>query len=91
MKNREMYDADTWKPKKGLTTEEAVADLDSALRRVGIILPSLGVDPVSGASKLPYPLVSLGRCNLLVAARLADVLRTVPEPEPESDEAEAIT
>ncbi|MFM9699236.1 hypothetical protein [Streptomyces europaeiscabiei] len=57
------------------TTEEAVEQLDQALRGVGIVLPSLRVDPVTGASELPYPLVELGCCNLQVAADLAAVLR----------------
>ncbi|UJV46790.1 hypothetical protein CVT30_24525 [Streptomyces sp. AMCC400023] len=61
------------------STEDAVAQLDQALRGVGIILPSLRVDPVTGASELPYPLVELGRCNLQVAAKLAGVLRKAAE------------
>lgn len=61
------------------STEEAVEQLDHALRGVGIVLPSLRVDPVTGASELPYPLVELGRCNLQVAANLAAVLRKAAE------------
>ncbi|MDX3137035.1 hypothetical protein PV367_46265 [Streptomyces europaeiscabiei] len=61
------------------TTEEAVERLDQALRGVGIVLPSLRVDPVTGASELPYPLVELGCCNLQVAADLAAVLRDAAE------------
>jgi hypothetical protein len=57
------------------STEEAVERLREALRGVGVVLPSLRVDPVTGASREPFPLVDLGRCNLLVAARLAAVLR----------------
>jgi hypothetical protein len=57
------------------STEDAVEQLDQALRGVGIVLPSLRVDPVTGASELPYPLVELGCCNLQVAADLAAVLR----------------
>ncbi|MBZ3907985.1 hypothetical protein [Streptomyces griseiscabiei] len=61
------------------STEEAVAQLDHALRGVGIVLPSLRVDPITGASELPYPLVELGCCNLQVAANLAAVLRKAAE------------
>ncbi|EMF51164.1 hypothetical protein GTY82_30320 [Streptomyces sp. SID5476] len=61
------------------TTEEAVEQLDRALRGVGIVLPSLRVDPITGASELPYPLVELGCCNLQVAADLAAVLREAAE------------
>lgn len=66
-------------PILALTTEEAVEQLDQALRGVGIILPSLGVDPVTGASDKPFPLVQLGCCNMTVAARLAAVLRKAAE------------
>ncbi|MFH8771747.1 hypothetical protein ACIF83_18005 [Streptomyces sp. NPDC085866] len=58
------------------TAEEAVEQLRVALHDVGIVLPSLGIDPVTGASGHPYALVSLGRCNLGVASRLAAALRT---------------
>lgn len=61
------------------STEEAVEQLDHALRGVGIVLPSLRVDPVTGASELPFPLVELGCCNLQVAANLAAVLRKAAE------------
>ncbi|MGW0822073.1 hypothetical protein [Streptomyces sp. NPDC002845] len=57
------------------STEEVVEELREALRGVGIGLPSLGVDPVTGASDRPFPLVELGRCNVRVAAQLAAVLR----------------
>ncbi|MFF1439947.1 hypothetical protein [Streptomyces sp. NPDC058295] len=40
-----------------------------------IILPSLRIDPVSGAHGDPHALVDLGRCNLGVASRLAAALR----------------
>jgi hypothetical protein len=61
------------------STEEVVERLDQALRGVGIILPSLRVDPLTGASELPDALVDLGRCNIQVASRLADVLRKAAE------------
>ncbi|MCW7942356.1 hypothetical protein AAW14_09975 [Streptomyces hygroscopicus] len=57
------------------TAEEAVERLRSALHDVGIVLPSLRIDPVTGAQGDPYALVDLGRCNLRVASRLADALR----------------
>ncbi|MEU0336600.1 hypothetical protein [Streptomyces sp. NPDC006193] len=57
------------------TTEEAVEHLRTALQGLGIVLPSLRVDPVSAANGEPYALVDLGRCNLGVASRLAAALR----------------
>ncbi|MEU1401402.1 hypothetical protein ABZ471_03375 [Streptomyces sp. NPDC005728] len=57
------------------SADEAVERLRAALHGVGIILPSLRVDPVSGAHGHPYALVCLGRCNLGVASRLAAALR----------------
>nr|WP_202426122.1 hypothetical protein [Streptomyces sp. HUCO-GS316] len=46
-----------------------------ALVGVGVVLPSLAVDPVTGASEEPFALVDLGRCNVRTAERLASVLR----------------
>lgn len=57
------------------STEEVVERLREALRAAGVVLPSLRVDPVTGASAEPFPLVELGRCNVLVASRLAAALR----------------
>ncbi len=57
------------------SADEAVERLRAALRDVGIVLPSLRVDPVTGAQGHPYALVDLGRCNLGVASRLAAALR----------------
>ncbi|WP_052230067.1 hypothetical protein [Streptomyces sp. CT34] len=54
--------------------EQVTAELDSALRAVGVTLPSLCVDPVSAASTFMAPLVELGRCNVETAQRLAEVL-----------------
>jgi hypothetical protein len=65
----------TWNYRPARTTEEAVEQLRAALHGVGIILPSLRVDPVSFAGQEPYALVDLGCCNLVVASRLAAVLR----------------
>ena len=57
------------------STEEVVESLRSALGGVGLVLPSLAVDPVTGASDEPFALVDLGRCNVRTAERLASVLR----------------
>ncbi|MFG2791576.1 hypothetical protein [Streptomyces sp. NPDC048419] len=56
-------------------TEEVVETLRAALVGVGVVLPSLTVDPVTGASDEPFALVDLGRCNTRTAERLASVLR----------------
>ncbi|MFE5032284.1 hypothetical protein [Streptomyces sp. NPDC056683] len=56
-------------------TEEVVETLRLALRGAGVVLPSLCVDPVTGASDEPFALVELGRCNVRVAERLASVVR----------------
>lgn len=63
------------------STEEVVAQLRTALKGVGIVLPSLRVDPVTGASEEPFALVALGRCNVRTAVRLADVLRACAPDE----------
>ncbi|MER6558494.1 hypothetical protein ABT300_12215 [Streptomyces sp. NPDC001027] len=57
------------------TVQEAVEQLRAALGGAGIVLPSLRIDPVSGAHGDPYALVDLGRCNLVVASRVAAALR----------------
>ncbi|MFE2068490.1 hypothetical protein ACFXDH_39990 [Streptomyces sp. NPDC059467] len=57
------------------STEEVVESLRLALRGAGVVLPSLGVDPVTGAGDEPFALVELGRCNVRVAERLASVVR----------------
>ncbi|MFJ9908599.1 hypothetical protein ACIRVK_38050 [Streptomyces sp. NPDC101152] len=57
------------------STEEVVETLREALVGVGVVLPSLTVDPVTGASDEPFALVDLGRCNSRTAERLASVLR----------------
>lgn len=56
-------------------TEEVVESLRLALRGAGVVLPSLCVDPVTGAGDEPFALVELGRCNVRVAERLASVIR----------------
>ncbi|MFC3573125.1 hypothetical protein ACFOZ0_07500 [Streptomyces yaanensis] len=63
------------------STEEVVESLRVALERVGVVLPSLCVDPVTGASQEPFALVELGRCNVQTAQRLADVLCSMPVGE----------
>jgi hypothetical protein len=57
------------------STDEVVESLRDALVGVGVVLPSLCVDPVTGASDEPFALVELGRCNVRTAERLASVLR----------------
>ena len=49
----------------------------AATSRQSAPLPSLGVDPISGASDEPFALVLLGRCNVRTATRLAAVLEGV--------------
>ncbi|MFE0349051.1 hypothetical protein [Streptomyces griseoluteus] len=56
------------------TADRAVERLRAALRDVGIVLPSLRVDPVTELYGGRNTLVDLGSCNLDVAARLAAVL-----------------
>jgi hypothetical protein len=48
--------------------------LREALGRVGVRLPSLGVDLVTYADPTAPPLVELGRCNLATARRLTAAL-----------------
>ncbi|KOV97786.1 hypothetical protein ADK65_24490 [Streptomyces sp. NRRL B-1140] len=63
------------------STEEIVKSLRDALAGVGVVLPSLGVDPVTGASDEPFALVDLGRCNVRTAEHLTEVLRSLPVTE----------
>ncbi|AJT65300.2 hypothetical protein T261_3635 [Streptomyces lydicus] len=51
----------------------------AALKQVGIVLPSLGVDPIWLSDAWPRALVELGRCNLETAHRLIDVLKRAAE------------
>ncbi|WP_329174434.1 hypothetical protein OG754_17560 [Streptomyces decoyicus] len=55
---------------KRAEAEAACAELAAALKRTGIVLPSLGVDPVSYGYAQPRPLIELGRCNLETTHRL---------------------
>ncbi|MCS0601438.1 hypothetical protein NX794_09380 [Streptomyces sp. LP11] len=54
--------------------EETLEELRSALAKAGLVLPSLGLDPVSLAREAPCPLVELGRCSVETARRLAVAL-----------------
>ncbi|WP_438488049.1 hypothetical protein [Streptomyces sp. S186] len=54
--------------------ETVLTELREALARAGIILPSLGLDPVSYAHRSMPPLVELGRCNMDTARRLVKAL-----------------
>ncbi|MFC4493025.1 hypothetical protein ACFPA8_02605 [Streptomyces ovatisporus] len=55
--------------------EAARDELRRALAEADILLPSLGLDPVTfGCDHLP-PLVDLGRCSPSVARKLAAALR----------------
>lgn len=59
-----------------LKEAEAVRkELDKALNAVGVILPSLRVDPLAYADEHPRPLVELGRCNLMTARKITAALR----------------
>ncbi|NJP51628.1 hypothetical protein HCJ93_16515 [Streptomyces sp. SBST2-5] len=51
--------------------EEVVKELRAALAKAGIVLPSLGLDPVSLAREAPCPLVDSGRCPVETDRRLA--------------------
>ncbi|MFF0726148.1 hypothetical protein [Streptomyces sp. NPDC004134] len=55
----------------GLACEE----LRAALTAAGVVLPSLGLDPVSCSGSAPLGLIDLGRCNIATARALAAVLR----------------
>lgn len=54
-------------------------ELAVVLKRAGIVLPSLGVDPVWLGHVRPRVLVELGRCNLETAHRLVAVLKRVTD------------
>ncbi|WP_328539132.1 hypothetical protein [Streptomyces sp. NBC_00344] len=70
----------TWEyGSSGLSIRDAEAardELRAALAAVDVLLPSLGLDPVSLASSYLPPLVDLGRCNPSVARQLAAALRS---------------
>ncbi|WP_181786384.1 hypothetical protein [Streptomyces phytophilus] len=54
---------------------EACDELREALGAVGVVLPSLGLDPVSCTGAAPLGLIDLGRCNIATARALAAALR----------------
>ncbi|MET9575880.1 hypothetical protein ABZY30_10055 [Streptomyces massasporeus] len=55
--------------------EDAVKELRAELAKAGIILPSLGLDPVSLVREAPCPLVASARRSPGSARRLAAVGR----------------
>ncbi|MEU1178155.1 hypothetical protein ABZ464_10965 [Streptomyces sp. NPDC005820] len=67
------------------TAPEALARLHTALRDAGVRLPSVRLDPVSAAQDERFALIDLGRCNFVVASRLADALAGRPGPEETGD------
>lgn len=54
--------------------EAAARELDSALRRAGSVLPSLGSDPLIANGTCAYPLLGLGRIDRDTARHLAEVI-----------------
>ncbi|MFF2326901.1 MULTISPECIES: hypothetical protein [unclassified Streptomyces] len=53
-----------------------IGALRAALAAHGVVLPSLGVDPLTLAGDTARPpLVALGNCSVVTARRLAEVLR----------------
>ncbi|MFF3491397.1 hypothetical protein ACFYWS_08605 [Streptomyces sp. NPDC002795] len=54
--------------------EDVVAQLRAETGALGIVLPSLRVDPVSAAGEVGYPLVDLGCVNFDTAMRIVAVL-----------------
>ena len=59
--------------------DKALDDLQVALDRAGIVLPSLRVDLASAVADLP--LIDLGRVNLATAAKLARAIQTASDTE----------
>ncbi|MEU8619827.1 hypothetical protein [Streptomyces sp. NPDC048623] len=62
------------RPTETDVAREAVRELRDALRRVGVVLPSLGLDALTLAADPPRPLVELGRCTAATARLLAAAL-----------------
>ncbi|MFD7627417.1 hypothetical protein ACFV7Q_15500 [Streptomyces sp. NPDC059851] len=60
---------------KTRAAEAARDELRGALAAVDVVLPSLGIDPVSMTSDYLAPLVELGCCRADVARKLAAALR----------------
>lgn len=61
--------------------EDAVEQLRDGLARVGVVLPSLRIDPLTCGGHVLYSLVDLGRCNMDMALRLVAVLAGAYSPE----------
>ncbi|GFE15958.1 hypothetical protein Sgleb_40050 [Streptomyces glebosus] len=60
----------------GMAEAEALCEeLAAELRRTGIVLPSLMVDPVTYGYEPPRVLVELGRCNVETTRELIAVLK----------------
>lgn len=55
--------------------EVACGELADVLKRTGIVLPSLAVDPVTFGYEPPRALVELGRCNVETTRKLIAVLQ----------------
>lgn len=57
----------------------AKVELGEALAQVGVVLPSLRLDPVSLTGDHLSPLLDLGRCTPAAARRMAGALRGEPD------------
>jgi hypothetical protein len=55
--------------------DETVAELRAALAGIGVVLPSLRIDPLSYARESPCPALDLGHCSVDGARLLAAALR----------------
>lgn len=60
---------------ESLTADDLVTDLKDALRRSGVVLPSLQVDTLGGFDEFRTQLIDLGRVNLETASKLVSALR----------------
>ncbi|KIZ19789.1 hypothetical protein [Streptomyces natalensis] len=69
----------TTEPHSDTQAQAACDELAAALHELGIVLPSLGVDPVLLCRERPRVLLELGRCNLETAYRLTAVLKKAAE------------
>jgi hypothetical protein len=56
--------------------EKVQGELRAALRSVGIVLPSLGVEAMAYGDEKPVCLIDLGRCTVETAGKLIAVLDT---------------
>ncbi len=64
------------KAQKLRKAEDTRDDLSAVLRTLGIVLPSLSVEPMAYGDENPDPLIDMGRCNLRTARKLLAVLRS---------------